>query len=78
MLAAQRYRPEKYPPSGEFAQFGDGFLRKGVAAHSAAIQKLAERRQPELHSQRLKDQGFTLMSREEHPRSMRAITNGPM
>ena len=68
MLAVQRYRPEKYPPADDFAQFGGDFLRKGVAAHSAAIQTLADRRQPDLHSQRLKDQGFNLMSREEFPR----------
>ena len=71
MLAVQRYRPEKYPPADDFAQFGDSFLKRGVAAHTAAVQKLAERRYSDLHSQRLNEKGFVMMSREDFPRSRR-------
>ena len=71
MLAVQRYRPEKYPPTDDFVQFGDSFLKRGVAAHTAAVQKLAERRYSDLHSQRLNEKGFVMMSREDFPRSRR-------
>ena len=67
MLVVQRHRPEKFPPSGDFVQFGDDVLGHGVAAHSAALQRLAEKRLPGLHAERLRDRGFHPLTAAEHP-----------
>ena len=67
MLAAQRYRSETVPPCSRYVQFGDDILGRGVSAHSAALQRLAEKRLPGLHAERLRGRGVHPLTPAEHP-----------
>ena len=48
-------------------QFGDSLLGRGVAAHSAALERLSSKRLPGLHEERLRDRGFFPLTAAEHP-----------
>ena len=65
MLAVQRYRPQKYPPGPDFAQFGDSLF----AGHVKAAGRMASNRRREfatIHMGRLDRAGLQPYNTEFH------------
>ena len=66
MLAVQRYRPQRYPPGPDFAQFGDTLFAGHVKAAGRVSAPNRRREFAAIHMDRLEKAGLKPYETEFH------------